>query len=57
MIICHCNTVSDQAIKAAVRQGAVTPGQAYKKIGIKFCCGKCGKCVQKVISEAQQETV
>ncbi|ACV76311.1 BFD domain protein (2Fe-2S)-binding domain protein [Zymomonas mobilis subsp. mobilis ZM4 = ATCC 31821] len=57
MIICHCNTVSDQAIKAAVRQGAVTPGQAYKKIGVKFCCGKCGKCVQKVIAEAQEETV
>ncbi|AEI38544.1 MAG: (2Fe-2S)-binding protein [Zymomonas mobilis subsp. pomaceae] len=53
MIICHCNTVSDNALKDAARQGAATPGQAYKKMGVKACCGKCSKAAHKIISDEQ----
>ena len=48
MIVCHCNSISDQEIRAAVDwmrasdpDTLITPGKVYRALGKRADCGGC----------------
>ncbi|MDK3074598.1 (2Fe-2S)-binding protein [Sedimentitalea sp. JM2-8] len=48
MIVCHCNTITDHEIRAAVewmraadQQTVITPGKIYRALGKRADCGGC----------------
>ncbi|MCB1341730.1 MAG: (2Fe-2S)-binding protein [Pseudooceanicola sp.] len=48
MIVCHCNTISDHDIRAAVDwmraadpDTVITPGKIYRALGKRADCGGC----------------
>lgn len=48
MIICHCQSITDHDIRAAVDwmraadpQASVTPGKVYRALGKRADCGAC----------------
>lgn len=53
MLICHCNGVTDRAIRSAVRNGAATPADVARRCGAGGGCGGCLGAVRELIhSEA-----
>ncbi len=56
MIVCSCNVVSDEMIKAALApsHGKLcprTPSAVYKCLGCSPCCGRCFVTVREIIDE------
>jgi bacterioferritin-associated ferredoxin len=49
MIVCHCNGVSDRAIRRSVRAGAVTPDLVAGACGAGASCGGCRDAVQEIL--------
>lgn len=49
MLICHCNGISDRAIRHAVRNGAETPAEVARACGAGSGCGGCLKAVNQLI--------
>jgi bacterioferritin-associated ferredoxin len=49
MIVCHCNGVSDRAIRRSVRAGAVTPELVAHACGAGACCGGCRDAVEEIL--------
>jgi len=41
MIVCVCNAIREDEIRAAARQGAPCPVTAYKSLGFEPQCGTC----------------
>ena len=41
MIVCHCQVVSDQAIRAEIESGACTVGDVARGCGAGAGCGGC----------------
>lgn len=57
MLICHCNGISDRAIRHAVRNGAETPADVARACGAGTGCGGCLKAVNQLIrTEAAHRT-
>ena len=57
MIVCHCNGVSDRAIRRSVRAGAVTADLVARACGAGACCGGCRGAVQEILlAELQTAT-
>jgi bacterioferritin-associated ferredoxin len=57
MIVCHCNGVSDRAIRRHVRSGAVTPGLVARACGAGAGCGGCREAVREILlAELQTAT-
>ncbi len=49
MLVCHCNGVSDRAIRKAVRKGASSASEVGMRTGAATCCGGCLDTVQDII--------
>ena len=49
MIVCHCNGVSDRAIRRTVRSGAVTADLVANECGAGACCGGCREAVEEIL--------
>jgi len=49
MLVCHCNGVSDRAIRKVVREGMVTVADVGRACGAGTCCGGCAQAVEEVI--------
>jgi bacterioferritin-associated ferredoxin len=49
MIVCHCNGVSDRAIRRSVRSGAVTTDLVASACGAGACCGGCIEAVEEIL--------
>ena len=49
MLVCHCNGVSDRAIRRAIRDGARTLGQVGQACGAGACCGGCQDSVRELL--------
>ena len=49
MLVCHCNGVSDKAIRKAVRKGAASASQVGMATGAGTCCGGCLDTVKSII--------
>jgi nitrite reductase (NADH) large subunit len=49
MLVCHCNGVSDRAIRKAVRKGANSASDVGMRTGAGTCCGGCLDNVNAII--------
>jgi len=54
MIVCHCQRVTDRAIRAAVRQGAATEEAVAEACGAGACCGGCVPVVAEILGEERE---
>jgi bacterioferritin-associated ferredoxin len=55
MIICVCNAIREDELRAAARDGAADPLAAYKALGCEPLCGCCLDCVQEVIDDEHKK--
>lgn len=51
MIVCVCNAIREDELRAAARQGAPCARSAYKSLGCEPQCGTCLPCAREVIDE------
>ncbi|AUZ84393.1 (2Fe-2S)-binding protein [Methylophaga nitratireducenticrescens] len=51
MIVCVCNNVNVDKIKASIDQGAVTLDDIRESTGAAACCGKCQFKVNRVLQQ------
>ena len=51
MIVCVCNAIREDELRAAVRQGAPCPRTAYKSLGCEVQCGTCLPCAKEVVED------
>ena len=51
MIVCVCNAIREDELRAAARKGATCPIDAYKSLGFEPLCGCCLDCAQEVIDD------
>jgi bacterioferritin-associated ferredoxin len=54
MIICHCEVISDQAVEAAMDDGAHTLDQVCQMTGAGQSCGGCIFSLQQVLCQHDQ---
>ena len=41
MILCSCNAIREDDVRAAARRGCPCPDSAYRSLGCEFQCGSC----------------
>ena len=54
MIVCICNAIREDEIRAAARRGAPCPVTAYKSLGCEPQCGTCLPCAREIIREERR---
>jgi bacterioferritin-associated ferredoxin len=54
MIVCVCNAIREDELRAVARQGAPCPRTAYKSLGCDVQCGSCLPCAKEVIEEERE---
>ena len=55
MIVCVCNAIREDGLRAVARQGASEPVCAYKALGCEPSCGCCLDCAQEVIDDERKK--
>lgn len=50
MIVCVCNALRENDVRAAARQGARCPNSAYAMLGRRPRCGQCFPFAREVIA-------
>ncbi|TMH06061.1 MAG: (2Fe-2S)-binding protein [Betaproteobacteria bacterium] len=53
MIVCVCRRVSDQQIRQAAADGAVSLECLQFELGVATQCGRCADCASRVLCEAR----
>jgi bacterioferritin-associated ferredoxin len=53
MIVCVCRRISDQAIRKAAAEGAVSLECLQNELGVATQCGRCADCAVRVLDEAR----
>jgi bacterioferritin-associated ferredoxin len=51
VIVCSCNVIREDEIRAEARKGSRTPEAAYEKLGCEPICGCCLDYAQELIDE------
>jgi len=51
MIVCSCNAIRENDIRAAARRGCPCPESAYRSLGCQFECGSCRDHAEDLILE------
>ena len=51
MIVCVCNAITEDEIRAAARAGATGPDKAYERLGCEPQCGCCLDYAQELIDQ------
>jgi bacterioferritin-associated ferredoxin len=51
MIVCVCNAIREDELRAVARQGAPCARTAYKSLGCEIQCGTCLPSAKDVIQE------
>ena len=51
MIVCVCNAIREEQLRAEARKGATTPARAYAQLGCKAKCGSCLPFARAIIDE------
>ena len=54
MIVCVCNAIREDEIRACARRGAPSPEIAYRSLGCEVQCGTCLCHAQEVIDEERE---
>ena len=60
MIVCHCQGVSDRAIRRSVRNGAVTREDIARSCGAGSRCGGCTEAIDSILashSDAESRSI
>jgi bacterioferritin-associated ferredoxin len=55
MIVCVCNAIREDELRAAARQGAAEPLGAYAALGCEPQCGCCLDYAQEVIDDEHKK--
>ena len=55
MIVCVCNAITEDELKALARDGARTPEDAYAILGCEPECGSCLCYAQELIDEVRRD--
>ena len=55
VIICHCNAVTDRAIRACAREGACSVEQIGECTGAGTSCGGCHSVIAEIVHESTVE--
>ena len=51
MIVCSCNAIREDEVRAAARRGCPCPDSAYRSLDCQFQCGSCHDHVAEIIAE------
>ncbi|HVJ70470.1 MAG TPA: (2Fe-2S)-binding protein [Sphingomicrobium sp.] len=51
MIVCVCNAIREDEVRAEARKGATCPRETYMSLGFEPQCGCCLNCAQDIIDE------
>ena len=51
MILCSCNAIREEDVRAAARRGCPCPDSAYRSLGCTFQCGSCRDHAEDVVAE------
>ncbi|HEU4957297.1 MAG TPA: hypothetical protein VFT40_06695 [Sphingomicrobium sp.] len=51
MIVCVCNAIREDELRAAARKGAKCPVEAFASLDCEPLCGCCLDCAQEVIED------
>jgi bacterioferritin-associated ferredoxin len=51
MVVCICNALKEQDVRAAARGGAGCPSSAYASLGRKPRCGQCFSFARQIIAQ------
>ena len=54
MIVCVCNAIREDELRAAVRRGAPCPRSAYKSLGCEVQCGSCLPFASEIVDEERK---
>ena len=59
MLVCHCNGVSDKAIRRAVRDGAADSAEVGTRCAAGTCCAGCVDVIDRIIrsESTRRETI
>ena len=56
MIVCHCNGISDRALRRSIRSGVTTLSGLQEVCGAGTCCGSCTPTLRHLLrKEASRE--
>jgi len=55
MIVCVCNAIREDELRAAAGKGAPCPRSAYKSLGCDVQCGSCLPCAREIIDEERTQ--
>ncbi|MFA7505596.1 MAG: (2Fe-2S)-binding protein [Burkholderiaceae bacterium] len=57
MIVCVCNAISDQEIRASTELGISSFDDLQNELGVGTCCGLCQECAREVLEDQLQVPV
>lgn len=55
MIVCVCNAIREDELRAAAGEGAAEPYTAFQSLGCEPICGCCLDCAQDIIDEERSQ--
>jgi bacterioferritin-associated ferredoxin len=55
MILCSCNAIRENDVKAAARRGCPCPESAFRALGCEFQCGSCFDHAEDVIAAERSQ--
>lgn len=55
MIVCVCNAITDQEIRASADLGVSSFDDLQNELGVGTCCGLCQECAREVLEERLRE--
>jgi len=50
MIVCSCNAIREDELRAATRRGCPCPDSAYRALGCQFECGSCRDYAEELVA-------
>ncbi len=50
MILCSCNAIREDEVRAAARRGCPCPDSAYRSLGCEFQCGSCRDFAEEIVA-------
>jgi bacterioferritin-associated ferredoxin len=53
MIVCSCNVIRENDIRAAALRGCTDAESAYRSMGCEFECGGCRDLADEIVSETR----
>ena len=55
MIVCSCNVIRENELRAAARRGCPCADSAYRSLGCEFQCGSCRDHAEELVAATRAE--